>query len=352
MTTSLRSIAIFLSLLSATTISQAASDQDFIAAIELGNVQEVRRLLEAGADVNARDNLGATPLHHAAAAGHSKLLKLLITEGADINARNNEGVSPLYVAVDRGGAKAAALLISSGADVNIRTQSDFTPLTPAATNGDLSVVRLLIDHNADVNVIDREGRSPLLWALKGLQGKWIINSSSPGAVAERKEMGDAAFKQFKEALDGVPGQWREVAMLLIDRGADINIENDDDTPLAMAALVDDKGLVEALLKKGANINGAKHAYETPLHAAIAENQRKMAEFLIKNGADVNARNMSQRTPLHFIAHYMDDPKLVEMMINRGADVNAKDKNGATPLAFAINARNKKTARLLRSHGGK
>lgn len=398
----LQSAASMLALLSAYATAQAVADQDLVAAIEAGNVQEVGRLLAAGADVNssvadsggtpllkamerlthppsieqrlrsdtidsvaivellltngadvkAGDHTGITPLHYAVAAGHEDLLTRFIEKGAVINARNNEGVSPLYIAVNVGRADLAALLIARGAEVNTRTRSDYTPLTVAASRGDLSVVKLLVEHNADVNVIDREGKSPLLWTLKGLQGKWIINSSSPGAVDERKEMGDAALQEFREVLNSVPGHWIAVAKLLIEHGADVNIALEDDTPIAIAALVGDKALIGTLLEKGANINGVKHAYETPLHAAIAERHRDMVEFLVKNGADVNAPNRSGRTPLHFVAHYMDDPELVKVMINRGANVNARDMNGATPLRFAINARNNKTAKVIQSHGGK
>lgn len=347
-----RLVAILLLLLSASTARPTTIDKGLIVEIESGNVREVRRLLDAGANANASDDFGVTPLHYAAAMGHSELLELLIARGANINARSKEGVSPLYVAADRGGAEATRLLISHGADVNVRTRSNYTPLTPAATNGDLAMVELLIEHNADVSAVDGEGRSPLLWALKGLQAKWTITSSAPGAVSERKEMGEAAVNEHREMLGSVPGHWLDVAKLLIEHGADVNIALEDDTPIGFAALMGEKELVRALLAKGANINGAENAYETPLHAAIAEKHRDTAEFLVNSGADVNAWNRSRRTPLHFVAHYMDDPELVELMISRGANVNAKDKNGATPLSFAAKARNKKTAKVLRSRGGK
>jgi cytohesin len=154
----------------------------------------------------------------------------------------------------------------------------------------------------------------------------------------------------------VKGQWHEVALLLINHGADVNITMtatiDTDTPLLIAAIVGDKGLAEALIDKGAAVNGARGANETPLHAAISEGHRDVAELLINKGANVNARNMSQRTPLHFLAAFMDDRELAELMIAKGADVNTVDKGGNTPLAFATRSGHNAVAEVLRQHGGK
>jgi ankyrin repeat protein len=151
------------------------------------------------------------------------------------------------------------------------------------------------------------------------------------------------------------GQWNEVALLLIDRGADVNVaipgSADTDTPLLVASTVGDKALVAAFIGKGADVNGAKGANETPLHSAIAESHQDVAELLVGAGANVNARNMSQRTPLHFVARFMGSGGLAELLIAKGAEVKAKDKEGRTPLDFATAAGNASVAEVLRRHGG-
>ena len=65
----------------------------FEAAAE-GNLAEVQRLLSEGADVNAPDPSGATPLHAAVYGRHKDVIRLLVNEGADVNARDNDGDSP------------------------------------------------------------------------------------------------------------------------------------------------------------------------------------------------------------------------------------------------------------------
>ena len=64
------------------------------AAFE-GNIEAVKQHIAAGADVNAKDESGWTPLHWAASKVHNKTAKLLIKEGADVNAVNKDGLSPL-----------------------------------------------------------------------------------------------------------------------------------------------------------------------------------------------------------------------------------------------------------------
>jgi len=74
-------------------------------AAERGDVAAVEKLLDEGADVNARDEGGASPLHAAAFAGHRNVIRLLIKRGADINLEDNDGDTPLGFAKDDATAK-------------------------------------------------------------------------------------------------------------------------------------------------------------------------------------------------------------------------------------------------------
>ena len=64
-------------------------------AAEQGNIEAVKQHLDAGVNVNKKDQLGETPLHSAAKEGHMQIIELLITKGADVNAMDDGGHTPV-----------------------------------------------------------------------------------------------------------------------------------------------------------------------------------------------------------------------------------------------------------------
>ncbi len=86
-------------------------------AVQKGDLEEVKRLIADGADVNAKARKGDTPLHSAAWFGYKAMAKLLIEKGADVNAKTNTGATPLDWAIRRGHKAVAKLLKRHGAEV-------------------------------------------------------------------------------------------------------------------------------------------------------------------------------------------------------------------------------------------
>jgi len=110
-------------------------------------LKAVTLLLDAGADINAADQKGTTPLNLAARTGALEMVRLLIDRGGDINAATTDGRSPLLNAQWKGHTKIVALLLDAGADPDTRTRwgenSDY-PLKVAVGRGDADMVRLLL----------------------------------------------------------------------------------------------------------------------------------------------------------------------------------------------------------------
>src|SRR5271167_3205108 len=154
-------------------------NKNLLLAAESGSTPpEVERLLVKGANVNARDKYGNTPLHSAASYGHKDVAELLIVNGANVNAEAKSGATPLFFAAYYGHRDVAELLIAKGADVN--TKADIwhgTPLHataypdakpggevhPLATvlQGRKDVAELLIAKGADVNAKAFFNETPL-----------------------------------------------------------------------------------------------------------------------------------------------------------------------------------------------
>ncbi len=172
-----------------------------------GFIDVVKALLDAHADVNARDDYGETALMFAAGKGHALLLKA----GAAVSAQTRTGTTPLILASKRGYLAVVRTLLEAGANVNAR-DSGGTALTFAAWSGAVPVVQALMEKGADVNARSATGMTALMY----MAGK-----------------GSAALVRA-----------------LIARGADVNArDNDGHTVLEFAK--EHPAIVELLRKVGA-----------------------------------------------------------------------------------------------------
>ncbi len=163
-------------------------------AIHAGDLDQIKRHIQHGTDINQADRDGQMPLHVAARKGRQVITRLLVQNGADIEAKNLQGLTPLEVAVLAGKVQTARMLlkqgaaldaqqlllkaidadanfrdvfkflVSQGANVNADLANGETPLFRAIGTGHLIVVKRLIDEGADVNHVIADGSTPLSYA--------------------------------------------------------------------------------------------------------------------------------------------------------------------------------------------
>ncbi len=124
---------------------------DLHIATSEGDTAEVKRLIQAGADVDALNDQGETSLVIAVYSGDTEIVRALIHAGAEMKEKSGLLLrrTPLYGAAENGHTEIVRALIQAGADMNARTP---TPLDIAATNGHTEIVRALIQAGADMNV--------------------------------------------------------------------------------------------------------------------------------------------------------------------------------------------------------
>jgi len=109
-----------------------------------GDIKEAEKLLSSGADVNERWFDNYTPLHFAAFyASQPNVAALLIEKGADVNAKDNYGRTPLYVAAWKGQVNFVTMLLKKGADPGIATNEGKTPLRIAQDSGHTTIAKIL-----------------------------------------------------------------------------------------------------------------------------------------------------------------------------------------------------------------
>ena len=196
-------------------ISEKEVDTPLCLACDEGHIEVVALLLEKGAKVNAKDEDNNTPLHLACHKGHAGVVELLLINGANVNAKDSDKCTPLHRACLNDHKDLVTKLLDKGANVNAKDEDKFTPLHLACQEGHAGVVAVLLDHEADVHAKDStDGETPL----------------------------------HKACLS-------EVAILLLDKGANVNAKNEDgDTSLHLACWSGRFDMVSVFLEKGADVN--------------------------------------------------------------------------------------------------
>ena len=115
--------------------------KNLIKAIEKGaSYKKIEKIINSGVDINARDELGRTPLMYAIKHGYYDIVDLLVRNGADVNATTNFNWTPLSFAINYKQSNIAIYLISHGADIN---KPGYYFIMDAVSNGLVRVVEYI-----------------------------------------------------------------------------------------------------------------------------------------------------------------------------------------------------------------
>jgi len=159
-------------------------ERTLIDLVKDGQIEEIRASLVESDDVNQTDGEGTSVLHWAAAeADDVAVITLLIDAGADLSARDKYNMTPLHWAASQNDNPNIALaLIYGGADIKARADLGITPLMIAASdNTNSDVVMLLLEKGADQNSKDERGWTAWEYMKdnKALEGTTAYQSLSP-----------------------------------------------------------------------------------------------------------------------------------------------------------------------------
>lgn len=137
---------------------------EFLNTVLAGDVARASSMLQGGADINSRNDEGATALMLAAGAGHYDMVEMLIAAGAEVDATDLRGWTALMKALfnyeqNKGFPDIVSSLIDAGADIEHKVAYGTRPLMIAAGYGEARVVEVLIAAGVDVNAQNEGGRT-------------------------------------------------------------------------------------------------------------------------------------------------------------------------------------------------
>jgi ankyrin repeat protein len=310
-----------------------AGDTAVMMAARTGAAGAIRVLVEAGANVNAKESWGGTTaLMWAVSENHAEAARLLIGGGADVNARSNyvaaangrgfEGrtpvgsrndpkveefasgwLTPLMLAAREGNVELARILADAGADVNAVAGDGKTALALSIFNGNYDVASLLVDRKTDVNKADAQRFTPLFWAV------------------DRRNMETAPNFPWMVTVDPLP-----LIRKLLDAGANPNalVNNTPRarmregsprivfaTALMRAAFAADLELVKLLLARGADASIISRDGETMVSAAaglafIPRLSPRQGASRAPRGGEAVRRPRQRRQPGRRLRHHAAD----------------------------------------------
>ncbi len=351
-------------------------DAGLLEAIKAVDAGAVRAALEGGADAAAAEPDGTTPLHWAVHADDAGIVELLLAAGADAAAANRYGVAPIALACVNGNADIVRLLLEAGVDPDTTLAEGETALMTAARTGAQDVVELLLDHGADVNAAEAwRGQTALMWASAEGHAHVIPTMLSHGAdvsarsaqgwtpllfavregeidvvqtlleagvdveealpvLAERRRGGTSAEREatgLDAFLLAAANAHYELAALLVDRGADVNVASRGWTALHQVSWVRKAGVA------GSNNPSPKGSGNMT--------SLEFVKKIVAAGADLNARvttrppagitrlNFIGGTPFLLAARTGDAP-LMRLLADLGADPLLPNEDGTTPIMVA------------------
>lgn len=232
--------------------------------------ESLSTLIKFGADINASDLNGTTPLMHAAKRSPEAFQILLQAKGIKIDARDYRGDTALHVAANCGNAVEVKDLIKAGADVNAANLEGYTPLMAAANSGDVESIDLLIKAGASVNVVSKSGSTALSIAACCGYVDAVRLLIKEGANINEKNL----------LLNCIMLRQDEIASILIDAGADAG-GSDEHSPLLISICLGSFSIAKRIIATGVRIT-ANNRFQA-VRATSFSSSYEILDFLLENG---------------------------------------------------------------------
>jgi len=366
----------------------------------VGQLKKINKLLKPGMNLDATDDLGRTALHIGVETEAYDIVSLLISQGAEKNAQDKRGRTPLLIAVNNENPELIKLLSDAGADFSIADEEGNSPasisllkpiellhylvneenvnnpaidgrplLHVSAELGLYDYLEILLEKGANTILRDNQGFSALDLALTPkVSYKQILCAAAiakSGSLPPRNEDWLYIFDPLSTRKLNIRNEYGATAMhhaaehnhigmieYLIKNGADIEARNlPGDTALHIAVRRGYGTVAKLLIDAGVEVDKKNYNGNAPLHDALStEDGHALSYVLLNAGANPNIRDGDGNTPLHLVALIGSEIAIAHLLIDRGALVELRNREGSTSLFLAVEARYRELSELLIESG--
>jgi ankyrin repeat protein len=361
-------------------------------------------LLDAGADVNAKDANRNTALMHAAEKGDLKKVQWLVEHNANIHETNETGETALVLsintynvniysneisgyltkrgaklpeqsiltkmnlrrAVREGNLATVKLWLSYGANANIQDDKENPLFIGAVNNNHLDIAQCLLEAGADVDAKDNSGNTALMYAAdKGNIQKvqWLVEHNANIHATNATGQTILGISILAPTLDrrAMDGKYNDISCYLLSRGAKLNAqEKSTNNGLAHAVEARDLATVRFLLNIGVDVeteldDGDKKASRrmSAFIWSFENNYFEVAQCLLDASADINAKDTDGKTALMRAAD-TGDINQVQWLLAHHASASVRDVYNMTDMSalrYAMNSHEWKRIMILLSEHG-
>jgi len=369
-------------------------------AIKHKKLTVIQTLLSYGADINHTDCFGCKPLDYALKNEDNVTIELLLrygavdTEnkfphieqsfheadifeaaltgnlhalthyhqlGANLHELRANKTSLLHLCIDGNNPKLLIYLLNKGVNIDLADKSGTSALILAAMdNARHKTLRILMKRNATLDQRNHRHTSALTMAIKRFNVQAAIMLINRGANVNIRDGVDTPLALTHKALiqtshKPLVNELRDLETLLIAKGAHVNYsdENLHWSPLMLTAshYQDEQSMkqLKLLIKLGANLDQRDKNERTALMIAASLGRIDALEYLIKFNAELNGYDKFGWTAL-MLAIYYNQKKVVTTLLIAGADVNLNTKKGLTALKVAIDNERAALIPILKDYG--
>jgi len=343
-------------------------------AVRVDSASTVRTLIASGAAVSGRDTLGNTALHAAVRWDTQASAETLITAKTDVNAYNLYGNTPLHDAIRLGRFAMETLLVQRGANIEARDAEGNTALMLASVLGNYRSAEHIMRSKPDVNTRNNNGETPLIVAVRNERSDLVALLLDNGAQIHAQDAGGNSpftvaldtsprmvLSLLEKGRDQVDNEGRsplDIAILAKKSAADIEritgwvgtrqlslVDKEGRTPLRYAMDADNLVIAKFLTDQGSDVFSIARDGKTPADIALAGGNMEAVRALF-GGKAINARDLSGNTILHYAAK-KSPADMVKFLLDLGAERSAPNTAGETPADIAARWGNSAALEILR-----